>query len=83
MTPDEIAEADRLAAKWEPNPAECEIEGAQAENWAMSASGQQRKSSRGHGNVCCWGLSRRTGNMALTSDHSGPSTFSLMARERL
>ncbi len=41
----------------------------------MSASGHQRKSSRGHGNVCCWGLSRRTGNMALTSDSSQKRTL--------
>ena len=32
MTSDQIAEAERLVAKWEPNPAECEIEAAQAEN---------------------------------------------------
>jgi hypothetical protein len=28
MTPDQIAEAERLLAEWEPNPAECEIETA-------------------------------------------------------
>ena len=32
MSSDEIAEAERLVAAWEPNPIECEIEGAQAEN---------------------------------------------------
>ena len=32
MTPDQIAEAERLVAEWEPNPAECEVEGEQAEN---------------------------------------------------
>ncbi len=30
--PAEIAEAERLAAEWKPNPAECETIGAQAEN---------------------------------------------------
>ncbi len=28
LTPDQIAEAERLVAAWEPNPAECEIEAA-------------------------------------------------------
>jgi hypothetical protein len=28
MTPDQIAEAERLLAEWEPNPAECELETA-------------------------------------------------------
>ncbi len=28
MTPDQIAEAERLLAEWELNPAECEIETA-------------------------------------------------------
>ncbi len=32
MAPDQLAEAERLVAEWEPNPAECEIIGAQAEN---------------------------------------------------
>ncbi len=32
MTPDQLAEAWRLVAEWEPNPAECETIGAQAEN---------------------------------------------------
>jgi hypothetical protein len=32
MTPDQRAEAWRLVAEWEPNPAECETIGAQAEN---------------------------------------------------
>ena len=32
MTPDQIAEAERLVAEWEPNPAECEAIGTQAEN---------------------------------------------------
>ncbi len=32
MTAAEIIEAERLIAKWEPNPAECETIGAQAEN---------------------------------------------------
>ncbi len=32
MTPDQLAEAERLVAEWEPNPAECETIGAQAEN---------------------------------------------------
>jgi hypothetical protein len=32
MTPDQIAEAERLVAAWEPNPAECETIGSQAEN---------------------------------------------------
>ncbi len=32
MTPDQITEAERLLAEWEPNPAKCEIEAAQAEN---------------------------------------------------
>jgi hypothetical protein len=31
MTPDQIAEAERLVAECKPNPAECDI-GAQAEN---------------------------------------------------
>jgi hypothetical protein len=26
MTPEQIAEAERLAAEWKPNPAECELE---------------------------------------------------------
>ncbi len=38
-------EAERIAAEWEPNPAECEIEGAQAENQAMSAHGMERPAS--------------------------------------
>jgi TPR repeat protein len=32
MTPDQIAEAERLVAEWEPNSAECAVEGEQAEN---------------------------------------------------
>ncbi len=32
MDPAQLAEAERLVAEWEPNPAECEVEGAQAEN---------------------------------------------------
>jgi hypothetical protein len=32
MTHDQIAEAERLVAEWQPNPAECEVEGKQAEN---------------------------------------------------
>jgi hypothetical protein len=32
MTPDQLAEAERLVAEWEPNPAECEKIAAQAEN---------------------------------------------------
>ncbi len=40
-----------------------------------SALGHQRKSSRGHGNVCCWGLSRLTGDMALTSESSQQQTL--------
>ncbi len=32
LTPNQIAEAERLVAEWEPNPAECEVEGEQAEN---------------------------------------------------
>jgi hypothetical protein len=32
MTPGQIAEAERQVAEWEPNPAECEVEGEQAEN---------------------------------------------------
>ncbi len=28
----QISEAERLVAEWEPNPAECETIGAQAEN---------------------------------------------------
>ncbi len=32
MSEDEIVEAERLVAEWEPNPAECERIGAQAEN---------------------------------------------------
>ena len=32
LTPDQLAEAERLVAEWEPNPAECETIGAQAEN---------------------------------------------------
>ncbi len=32
MAPDQLAEAERLVAEWEPNPAECEAIGTQAEN---------------------------------------------------
>jgi len=32
MTTAQLAEAERLVAEWEPNPAECETIGAQAEN---------------------------------------------------
>ncbi len=32
MTPSQITEAERLVAEWEPNPAECETIGVQAEN---------------------------------------------------
>jgi len=32
MTPDQIAEAERLVAEWKPNPAECEAIAAQADN---------------------------------------------------
>ncbi len=32
MTPDQIAEAERLVAEWEPNPAQCEAIAAEAEN---------------------------------------------------
>ncbi len=32
MTPDQIIEAERLLAEWEPNPTECETIAAQAEN---------------------------------------------------
>jgi TPR repeat protein len=32
MSPDQIAEAERQVAEWKPNPEECEIIGAQAEN---------------------------------------------------
>jgi hypothetical protein len=32
QTSAQIAEAERLIAEWEPNPSECEFEGAQAEN---------------------------------------------------
>ncbi len=32
LTPDQIAEAERLVAEWEPNPAECEIETADTTN---------------------------------------------------
>ena len=32
MTPAQLAEAERLVTKWEPNPAECVAEGEQAEN---------------------------------------------------
>ncbi len=32
LIPAEIAEAERLVAEWEPNPAECEIIGAQIGN---------------------------------------------------
>ena len=32
MTPVQLAEAERLVTEWEPNPAECEVEGEQAEN---------------------------------------------------
>ena len=32
MTPAEIAEAEHLVAEWKPAPAECEVEGTQAEN---------------------------------------------------
>ena len=32
MTPAQIAEAERLVAEWEPNPAECEEFAAQADN---------------------------------------------------
>ena len=32
LTPGQIAEAERLVAEWEPNPAECETIGAQVEN---------------------------------------------------
>ncbi|MEE8153113.1 MAG: hypothetical protein V3T76_08810 [candidate division NC10 bacterium] len=32
MTPSQIAEAERLVAEWEPNPAECEAIAAQIEN---------------------------------------------------
>jgi TPR repeat protein len=32
MTPAQIAEAERLVAEWEPNPAECETIGSQIEN---------------------------------------------------
>ena len=32
MDPAQLAEAERLVAEWEPNPAECEVGGAQAEN---------------------------------------------------
>jgi hypothetical protein len=28
LTPAQIAEAERLVAEWEPNPAECELETA-------------------------------------------------------
>jgi hypothetical protein len=31
-SPKTIAEAERLVVEWEPNPAECEIEAAPAEN---------------------------------------------------
>jgi hypothetical protein len=30
MMPEDIAEAERLVAKWQPNPAECEVEPAQS-----------------------------------------------------
>ncbi len=32
LTPEQIAQAERLLAEWEPNPAECETIGAQFEN---------------------------------------------------
>ncbi len=32
MEPAQLDEAERLVAEWEPNPAECETIGAQAEN---------------------------------------------------
>jgi TPR repeat protein len=32
MTPDQIAEAERLVAEWEPDPAECELEPMQSAN---------------------------------------------------
>jgi predicted GNAT superfamily acetyltransferase len=32
MTPERITKAERLVAEWQPNPVECEIEGAQPEN---------------------------------------------------
>ncbi len=30
MAPDQMAEAERLVAEWEPNPAECEVDQAEA-----------------------------------------------------
>ena len=32
MTPAQIAEAERLVAEWDPNPAECEVYAEQADN---------------------------------------------------
>ena len=32
LTPNQIAETERLVAKWKPNPAECEIEAASHAN---------------------------------------------------
>ena len=32
LTPDQIAEAERSVAEWQPNPAECETTAAQAGN---------------------------------------------------
>ncbi len=36
IQPDQLAEAERQVAEWEPNPAECETIGGQADPWASN-----------------------------------------------